>query len=185
LGSIALGFESHVIEGPDCTWSDLELEFHRLKRGLGLAILAWVAMPANLGLRTRVMDALEVGEHRRRITDANLRGYKKSRPGWIADRISCLVLATEILRLFDHQGAAIERVRRELERHPASQRLVDECRALRPCGIRISATSRLRIFVRLGFCTTARGPAVGGPISLKWHRDIPELAPSMQVIELS
>jgi hypothetical protein len=130
LGSIALGFESHVIEGPDCTWSDLELEFHRLKRGLGLAILARVAMPANLGVRTRVMDAMEVGEHRRRITDANLRGYKMSRPGWIADRISCLVLAAEILRLLDHQGVAIERVRQELERHPASQRLVDECRAM-------------------------------------------------------
>jgi hypothetical protein len=130
LGSIALGFESHVFEGPDCTWSDLELEFHRLKRGLGLAILARVAMRENLGVRSRVSDALEVGEHRRRITDANLRGYKRSRPGWIADRISSLVSATEILRLLDHRGAAIERVRRELERHPASQRLVDECRAL-------------------------------------------------------
>src|SRR5271168_11337 len=34
-----------------------------------------------------------------RVTDAHLRGYHRSEPGWITGRISCLIVATEIARM--------------------------------------------------------------------------------------
>jgi hypothetical protein len=81
-------------------------------------------------VRVRVLEALEVGEPSRRITDAHLRGYNQSRPGWITGRISCLVTAVEILRTLEHREAAVAQARQAIEKHPASRRLVNECRYL-------------------------------------------------------
>jgi hypothetical protein len=81
----ALGFEAQAIAAPDCSWSDLEFEFARLGREPWYAIVIKAATPEYLGVRARVLEALEDGEPSRRIADAHLRGYNRSRPGWIYD----------------------------------------------------------------------------------------------------
>jgi hypothetical protein len=129
-GSLALGFDSQAMAAPGCAWSDLELEFESLGRVPGLAILAKVTLPEYVGVRSRIGEALEIGEPARQITDAHLRGYNHSRPGWIVARISSLVAATEILRILDSREALFEQVRKAMHGHAASRQLIDDCRAI-------------------------------------------------------
>jgi hypothetical protein len=130
LRSFALGLEGHAVAVPDCSWSDLDRDFDRLAREPCCFVLARVATPEHAGMRNLVWESLEVGGNSRRIVDAHLRGYNRLQPGWIAGRISCMVIAVEVLRILEGQVPAIKLVRTAFESHPAAERLVSECKAL-------------------------------------------------------
>jgi hypothetical protein len=130
LRSFALGLEGHAVAVPDCSWSDLDRDFDRLAREPCCFVLARVATPEHAGMRNLVWESLEVGGNSRRIVDAHLRGYNRLQPGWIAGRISCLVIAVEVLRILEGRVPAIKLARTALEAHPAAERLVSECKAL-------------------------------------------------------
>jgi hypothetical protein len=60
------------------------------------------------GLCAQISQALASREPSPRITDAHLRGYYRSEPGWIAARISWLIFATEIARMASDQKPAFD-----------------------------------------------------------------------------
>ena len=126
----SLGFEGHGILHPSCNWTDLEFEIDRLTRE-NPSPLRLVLRPHNRGLCDLIWQALGNGEPSPRITDAHLRGYHRSEPGWIAGRISCLIVATEIARMASDQKPAFSVARTLLEAHPAARRLVHDWRILR------------------------------------------------------
>jgi hypothetical protein len=84
--------------------------------------------PESYGVRARVWESMEVTRGPR-ITDSDLRGYHRPEPGWIADRISCLTIAAEIVRIIVDRKPAFEPIRQILESHPAAKQLLIECRA--------------------------------------------------------
>jgi hypothetical protein len=84
--------------------------------------------PEHRAVRSVLWESMEIGGPGRRITDAHLRGYDRSEPGWIAARISCLLVAVEIFRVLEDRPPAMKLVRGSLERHVAGRRLIDECR---------------------------------------------------------
>jgi 6-phosphogluconate dehydrogenase (decarboxylating) len=94
----------------------------------GADVLKLVMKPESVGLRTRVWESMEVIRGPR-ITDADLRGYHRPEPGWIADRICCLSIAAELVRIALDRKPAFEPMRQILESQPAAKQLLLECRA--------------------------------------------------------
>ena len=84
--------------------------------------------PENFGVRAHVWEAIDVA-HSPRITDYDLRGYRRPEPGWIMDRICCLAIAAEVHRMIVDCEPAFERVRHVLVTQPAAKKLLHECRA--------------------------------------------------------
>lgn len=126
----SLGFEGHGLLHPSCGWTDLEFEIDCLMREKP-SPLKLVLRPHNRGLCALVWQALGSGEPSARITDAHLRGYQRSEPGWIVGRISCLIVATEIARMASGREPAFSVARTLLEAHPAARQLVYEWRILK------------------------------------------------------
>jgi hypothetical protein len=129
LLSFALGLESNSISLPNCSWASLEADFESLVHENRL-VLRLMGKPEYGGMFHQVFQALEVGSRNPRITDAHLRGYGRSRPGWIAARIGCVVAAVEIVRIVQDRQPAIEIAKRTIEGYPGARHLVDECREL-------------------------------------------------------
>ena len=130
LRPYTLGFEAESIERPACRWQDLKIEFESLARDKG-SILNLVVRAESYNVRGRIWEALEAGQHIPRVTNADLRGYRRDEPGWIADRICCLLTAVEIYRMMADREPALQGVRHVLETHPAAKQLVGECRLCR------------------------------------------------------
>jgi hypothetical protein len=83
--------------------------------------------PETIGVRAHVLEAIEVA-HSPRITDYDLRGYRRPEPGWIMDRICCLTIAAEVRRMIVDCEPAFERVRHVLGTQPAAKKLLHEYR---------------------------------------------------------
>jgi len=123
----APAFVPGSIERPEGNWRDFELELSRLvsadrkvaRYGIPAgSILASVIDPQMLGLRTKVLKALEGAAVVPLVSDLDLRGYSRSEPGWIASRIACLVTALELTRLASNRNPMIPRVRTIIEQSP-------------------------------------------------------------------
>jgi hypothetical protein len=118
---LAPAFVPGSIERPEVSWGDFELQLARLvsadgKAGrYGIPILAGVVGPQLLGLRTKVLKALQVAAAAALVSDLDLRGYSRSEPGWIAARIACLVTALELTRLASNRRPLMPRVRTIVE----------------------------------------------------------------------
>ena len=96
-------------------------------RNLKASILNIVMRPECFDVRAHVWAAIEV-ERSPRITDYDLRGYRRPEPGWIMDRICCLAIAAEVRRIIVDCEPAFERVRHVLGTQPAARKLLHECR---------------------------------------------------------
>jgi hypothetical protein len=116
--------------GPTGGWQRISAEFQALVQGKA-SILNLVMSPESFGVRAHVREAIDVA-HSPRITDYDLRGYRRPEPGWIMDRICCLAIAAEVRRMIVDCEPAFERVRHVLVSQPAAKRLLHECRAQVP-----------------------------------------------------
>jgi hypothetical protein len=121
------GFDASTVVGPTCSWRCIDAEFHALVQG-GASILNSVVRPESFGVRAHVREAMET-PYRPRISDYDLRGYRRPEPGWIVDRICCLAIATELRRMLVDREPAFESVRHILDALPAAKKLLHECRA--------------------------------------------------------
>lgn len=132
LRSFTIGFEAESILRPVCGWQYLRADIEALLRDEA-SILELVARPESCGVRTHVWSAMEVGARNARVTDIDLRGYRRRTPGWIADRICCLSTAVEIRRMIEDREPAFRQVRDVLETHRTAKQLLRESREyLRP-----------------------------------------------------
>ena len=113
---------------PDCTWAELQSDLDRVCDGR--LLLSLILGPECWGLRDRVRECLELTGRTRHVRDSHLYGYVGDRPGWIACRIASIVVAVEILRLFENRPPAIDIARWAIEGHPASEDLMHKGRAL-------------------------------------------------------
>jgi hypothetical protein len=50
-------------------------------------------------LRARVLANMQTQPPTVRLSDIDLIGYRRAEPGWIANRIACLVIAVELVRM--------------------------------------------------------------------------------------
>ena len=114
----------------DCRWQDLKIESEPLERD-NTSILNLVVRTESYSVQGRIWEALEARQRIPRVTNTDLRGYRRAEPGWIADRICCLSTAAEICRMMADREPALQRVRDVLETYPAAKRLVSECRLCR------------------------------------------------------
>ena len=128
LRPLTLGFEAESMPPPTCAWQDLSTDFASLTREA--SVLNLVASAEGHPVRAHVWEALEGGRPNARVIDSDLRGYHDPRPGWIADRICCLLTAAEIRRMLAGREPASLAVRDILETQPAAKRLFAECRSL-------------------------------------------------------
>jgi len=126
----SLGFEAESIQRPTCRSQDLKIEFESLERD-NASILNLVVRAESYSVQGRIWGALEARQRIPRVTNTDLRGYRRAEPGWIADRICCLLTAAEICRMMADREPALQRVRDVLETYPAAKRLVSECRLCR------------------------------------------------------
>lgn len=131
LSSLTLGFEADSMRQPTCAWQDLITDFASLTRE-GL-VLNMVASAEGYGVRAHISEALETDQPKARVVYSDLKGYRGGKPGWIADRICCLLTAAEICRMLANREPASLTVREVLETHPAAKRLLVECRSKVPC----------------------------------------------------
>jgi hypothetical protein len=113
---------------PTCAWQDLSADFDSLTREA--SVLNLVASAEGHAARAQICEALEDGPPNARVIDSDLRGYHGNKPGWIADRICCLLTAAEICRMLADREPASLAVRDILEAHPATKRLIAGCRSL-------------------------------------------------------
>lgn len=126
LRSLTLGFEAGSMPQPTCAWQDLSSDFASLSRET--SVLNLLASNNGCNVRAHISEALESAQPYARVIASDLRGYHGSKPGWIADRICCLLTAVEISRMLaDRKPASLE-VRRILETHPAANELLNQCR---------------------------------------------------------
>jgi hypothetical protein len=109
---------------PDCSWANFEHELAGLAPTGGNActrpfpansVLATVVRPEVIGLRMRILRALQIDEPSVLVSDLDLRGYRRLEPGWIAARIACLVMALEITRLIANRRPVMRYVRTIIE----------------------------------------------------------------------
>jgi len=126
LSPYEVAFEAESILRPTGGWQRMYAEFQALVCD-NFRILNLVMKPQSYGLRVRVWDSMEVTRGPR-ITDSDLRGYHRPEPGWIADRISCLSIAAEIVRIVGDQEPAFKTIRQILESNPGAKQLLIDCR---------------------------------------------------------
>ncbi len=121
---LAPAFVPSSLQRPRGTWDDFELQLTKVVSGdsncarYGItagSILAVVARPELLGLRTKALKALQVAAASPLVSDLDLRGYSRSEPGWIAHRIACLVTALELTRLAANSRPMLPSVRALVE----------------------------------------------------------------------
>jgi hypothetical protein len=127
LRPLEAGFDADTILGPTGGWQRINAEFQALVHGKA-SILNLVMRPECVDVRAHVWAAIEVARSPR-ITDYDLRGYRRPEPGWIMDRICCLAIAAEVRRIIVDCEPAFERVRHVLGTQPAARKLLHECRA--------------------------------------------------------
>lgn len=120
------GFDANTIVGPTGSWQCIDAEFHALVQS-GASILNSVVRPESFRVRAHVREAIET-PYSPRISDYDLRGYRRPEPGWIVDRICCLSIATELRRMLVDCEPAFDSVRHILEALPAAKKLLQECR---------------------------------------------------------
>jgi hypothetical protein len=93
--SLTLGFHADSMPQPTCAWQDLSTDFASLTREP--SVLNLVASAEGYGVRAHISEELKTAQpNARRAIDSDLRGYHGNKPGWIADRICCLLAAAEI-----------------------------------------------------------------------------------------
>jgi hypothetical protein len=118
---MARGFESEAVKTPCCGW--LEFIATVAMVGDGSPILELTSRPAFAGTRAAVWNAIATSSSRQ-FSDLYLHGSRGHRPSWISDRICCVVLAGEVVRLIREESPSFETVRRVLELRPEASDLM-------------------------------------------------------------
>jgi hypothetical protein len=77
-----LGFEAESIHQPACRWQDLKIEFESLERDIAF-ILDLVVRAESCNVQGQIREALEAGQRIPRVTNTDLRDYRRDEPGWI------------------------------------------------------------------------------------------------------
>jgi hypothetical protein len=106
LRPLTLGFEADSMPQPTCAWQDLSADFDSLTGEA--SVLNLVASAEGHAVRAQICAALEDGRPNARVIDSDLRGYHGNKPGWIADRICCLLTAAEICRMLADRMASLK-----------------------------------------------------------------------------
>jgi hypothetical protein len=124
---LAPAFVPGSFRRPAASWEDFELQLATLASADGRSgrygttagsILGVVVRPELLGLRVKVLRALQIGAAGPLVSDLDLRGYSRSEPCWIAARIACLVTAIELTGLATNSRSAMPSVRAIVEATP-------------------------------------------------------------------
>jgi len=126
IREFTVGFEAEMAHPPICGWHDLSFDIQELVREKS-TVMALVAKPACAGIRADVWKVLEASNGPR-ITELDLRGYRRDKPGWITERICCVALAVEIRRIIQGRAPAFEGVRDLLTARPDARKLLFESR---------------------------------------------------------
>lgn len=126
MREFTVGFESEMAHPPFCGWRDLACDIKELVRDKPV-VMALVTKPECAGIRAEAWSVLEAANGRR-ITELDLHGYRRDKPGWITERICCVALAVEIRRIIQGQATAFEGVRNLLKSRPDAINLLFESR---------------------------------------------------------
>ncbi len=107
LQPIALAFDPGSLHAPEPSWDEFSRTAAALSRSFGAdeggraskSVLATVAGPRWLPSRGRVLLALRrPGAQLAAINDLDLLGYASDVPGWLPQRIACVVAAVDLVR---------------------------------------------------------------------------------------
>jgi hypothetical protein len=126
LREFTRGFDAEMARPPMCGWHDLDCDIQGLIRGKS-RIVSLVARPECFDIRAQVWEAIAVS-NTPRVTELDLRGYRRDKPGWLTERICCVSLAAEIRRMALGLPPAFDAIRSLLEAHPDASKLLRDCR---------------------------------------------------------
>jgi hypothetical protein len=90
-----LGFEAESIPRPTCRWQDLNTEFESLERE-NASTLNLVMRAESYNVQGRIWEA-EARPRIPRVTNTELRGYRRDEPGWIADRAMSSLVSSHLI----------------------------------------------------------------------------------------
>ena len=119
LEASASGFRSDSFDTPTGGWSEFGVEVQRvLGRDSNTrmapfapgSIMASIASPAFVRLRRDVRAAMQIRPAHIRLDDIDLKGYTRPEPAWIANRVVCMAIATEFVRLLDERRPLFPRL---------------------------------------------------------------------------
>ena len=117
-------FEPDSLKRPDCSWTDFEHQLAGLASTPGNAdprvfhgdsVLGAVVRPELIGVRAKILRALQIRTPTVLVSDLDLRGYRRKEPGWISERIACLVMALDITRLEAARAPVLRDIRAIIE----------------------------------------------------------------------
>ena len=116
----ASGFRSDSFDTPTGGWSEFGVD---VRRALGRdsntrmdpfapnSIMASIASPAFARLRRDVRAAMQIRPAHIRLDDIDLQAYPRPEPRWIANRVVCMAIAAELVRLLDQRPPIFLRLR--------------------------------------------------------------------------
>lgn len=96
----------------------------------GKSVLSLVCKSTYSGLRFKAIDSLRQRDLAR-VFNFNLKGYRRSQPGWIADRIIALSLAIEASRIIADAAPCFSGLRRLIHSNEDGHRRTAHLRALK------------------------------------------------------
>jgi TniQ len=140
----ANAFAPNTFVKPDSDWGAFERAIKLIyqeyeTRGVLEAgsVLGTVISPEFLSLRARVLASMQSQPPAIRLNDIDLHGYRRAEPGWIADRIVCLVIAVELVRTVSGSGPIFLGARAIIDGSECAQAWVSLARA-RPRASKVS-----------------------------------------------
>lgn len=119
----ANAFAPDTFAQPDLDWETFEHAVVLINREqnrarlLGAGSVLQTAISSEFfALRTLVLASMQTQPPAMRINDIDLQGYRRAEPGWIANRIACMVIAIELVRMLSRQEPIFLDVRTIMER---------------------------------------------------------------------
>jgi len=82
-------------------------------------------------VRALILEELQSSQRTLRVVESDLKGYHGHKPGWIAERICCLLTVAEICRMVTDREPALLAVKETLKTHSGGKRLVAACGSAR------------------------------------------------------
>jgi hypothetical protein len=106
MTATATAFTPDTFTRPTLAWRDFEKVISRIEEqhqtsGFLVAgsVVKAVIEPEFSFLRAQVLASLQTQPPVMWLTDLDLKGYRRVEPGWIADRIACVVMAVELMQM--------------------------------------------------------------------------------------
>ena len=108
---------------PDLDWATFDhaiMLINREHETIGFlgaeSVLRAVVSSEFFALRATVLTSMQTQPPAMRLNDIDLKGYRRTEPGWIADRIACLVIAVELVRMASRHEPILLGARRIIQR---------------------------------------------------------------------